>query len=104
MSVSVLSILAKAFDVKWDESKHPRRANGQFGRSSPLADLAEAFAPMPIRLGKAEYARVMSAINTVYAAKFKGLSHGCLANGKYFYLFIINDFDDYIIYNKIRIK
>lgn len=84
MNVSVLSILAKAFDVKWDESKHPRRANGQFGRSSPLIDLAEAFAPVPIRLGKAEYARVMSAINTVYAAKFKGADHGRIASGKYF--------------------
>lgn len=46
----------------------------------------------------------MSAINTVYAAKFKGADHGRIASGKYFYSFLVNEFGDYIFYNKTRIK
>lgn len=105
----VLLMLAKAFDVKWDESKHPRCANGQFGRGavqvkSPLRRAAEIIQPKrkPIKLSRKEYARVMSAINTNYF-RFKNDRKGFIAVENYVYYFYNNGFDDYKFYKKTRL-
>lgn len=107
----VLLMLAKAFDVKWDESKHPRRANGQFGRGavqvkSPLRRAAEIIQPKrkPIKLSRKEYASVMSAINTLYHSRYKDKDIGYIANGSYGYLFEIHDFDDYTVIARRKLE
>lgn len=109
MFTRYLLLAARVWD-DWDESKHPRKANGQFGTGgtapkSPLKQAAEAIKPKrkTIKLQRAEYARVMSAINTNFS-RFKGRDKGLMAVGSYLYYFYINDFDDYKFYKKVRIK
>ena len=106
MFVSPLILAARVFD--FDEAKHPRKANGQFGKGgvrSPLKQAAEVIKPKhkAIKLQGAEYARVMSAINTNFS-RFKGKEKGVMAIGDYLYYFNVNGFDDYNFYKKLRIK
>lgn len=59
--------------------------------------------PRP-KISKTEYARVTSAINTVYKAKFEGRDNATIYHGNYKYSFKINDFNDYEFIIKERIK
>lgn len=105
MYISTLVLAARILDAKWDEDKHPRKANGQFGKgSSPLIQAAEIIQPKrkPIKLGRKEYARVMSAINTNYS-RFKNDRKGFIAVENYVYYFYNNGFDDYKFYKKTRL-
>lgn len=47
-----------------------------------------------IRLGKKEFASVVSSINTYFYARFKGKRKGFIAHGDYSYRFKINDFNE----------
>ncbi len=109
MLIRPLLLAARVWD-DWDESKHPRKSNGQFGAGgavpkSPLRRAAEVVKPKrkSIKLQRAEYARVMSAINTNFS-RFKGKDKGLIANGNYIYYFYVNGFDEYSFYKKVRIK
>lgn len=109
MYTSPLIFAARILDAKWDEDKHPRKTNGQFGKGSvqpksPLRQAAEIIQPKrrPIKLGRREYARVMSAINTNYS-RFKNDRKGFIAVENYVYYFYNNGFDDYKFYKKTRL-
>lgn len=105
MYISLLALAARILDAKWDEAKHPRKTNGQFGNgSSPLRQAAEIIQPKrkPIKLGREEYARVMSAINTNYS-RFKNRRKGFIAIGNHVYYFYNNGFDDYVFYKKTHL-
>ena len=56
------------------------------------------------KLSKAEYAKVSSAINTVYSARFEGKTSGIFYYGDYGYRFNINEFNDYEITKKWEIE
>lgn len=106
MFVSPLVLAARVFD--FDEAKHPRKTNGQFGKGgvkSPLKQAAEIIKPKrkAIKLRRTEYARVMSAINTNFS-RCEGRQKDQMAVGNYVYYFYINSFDDYEFYKKVRIK
>lgn len=107
MFVSHLILAARVFD--FDEAKHPRKANGQFGNGgvkSPLKQAAEVIEPKrkAIKLQRAEYARVMSAINTLYHARFKDESVGHIAIENYYYRFQINGFDNYTVFYRKKLR
>lgn len=109
MYTSPLVLAACILDAEWDESKHPRKANGQFGRGSvqpksPLRRAAEIIQAKrkPIKLGRKEYARVMSAINTNYS-RFKNRRKGFIAIENHVYYFYNNGFDDYEFYKKTHL-
>ena len=57
-----------------------------------------------IRLTKAEYAKVSSAINTAFKARFEGKSKGITYVGDYAYLFKINEFGSYDFYGREEIE
>lgn len=61
----------------------------------------------PVELGKAEYARVMSAINTEYHAKYEGIDFGLIRvdgdDGAYVYAFEIDEFGEYAIVSRREI-
>lgn len=111
-----LSPLQRAVRVwdGWDESKHPRKANGQFGagngngivlsKLSPNNEAEELTEYKQIKLGKKEYARVMSAINTVYYARFQGDTIGHIAVRNHYYRFKINDFNNYVIFYRKKLE
>lgn len=110
MFTRYLLLAARVWD-DWDESKHPRESNGQFGTGgtapkSPLRRAAEAIEPKreAIKLQRAEYACVMSAINTLYHARFKGESVGHIAIGNYYYRFQINGFDNYTVFYRKKLR
>lgn len=111
MCISPLVLAARILDAKWDEAKHPREANGRFGEGgvqpkSPLRRAAETIQPErePIKLGRKEYARVMSAINTLYHSRYKDKDIGYIANDSYGYLFEIHDFDDYTVIRRRKLE
>jgi hypothetical protein len=53
---------------------------------------------------RAEYAKITSAINTVYKARFEGKTSSIFYYGDYGYKIKINNFDDYEIERKWRIE
>ena len=57
-----------------------------------------------VKLPKAEYASVMSAINSSYHARFEGKAKAKIAVGDYLYSFEIAGFDDYRIVGRRRVK
>lgn len=110
MLTRYLLLAARVWD-DWNEAKHPRKANGQFGKGgvaskSPLRRAAEVVKPKheAIKLQRAEYARVMSAINTLYHARFKDESVGHIAIGNYYYRFQINGFSNYTIFYRKKLR
>ncbi len=61
---------------------------------------APGFSPRPrktVQLPKAEYASVMSAINSSYHARYEGKRKGRIAVGNYRYTFEVSGFDEYRI-------
>lgn len=56
------------------------------------------------RLGKKEYGRVVSAINTLFHVRFAGESEAYIANGNYIYYFEIHEFGNYKFLKKVKIK
>lgn len=57
-----------------------------------------------VQLPKAEYASVMSAINTNYKARFEGKTKGRIAVGNYAYTFEISEFNEYRITGRRRLE
>lgn len=57
-----------------------------------------------VKLPKAEYASVMSAINTNYKARFEGKTKGRIAVGDYAYTFEISEFNEYRITGRRRLE
>ena len=93
---------------------HPKRNNkGQFdfknGGSSQIAydSNGKPYKYPTLKLEREEYGKVMHEINTVYHARFKGMSIGNLNmafdNGYYCYRFEIHGFDNYNIFERVEI-
>ncbi len=107
-----VSPLRRAADIITDDNPDQPRGQpdnaGQFvkagGASKPKPIIKSAPAPKPIKLGKQEYGRVVSAINTLFYTKFAGDNEGYIANRNYIYHFTIYDFDDYVFLDKTKIK
>lgn len=113
MLIRYLLLAAHVWDG-WDESKHPRKSNGQFsagGRvsKSPLRRAAEVVKPKrksrkSSKITPAERERVTHEISTWFHGRFDGLHKSSIAVGNYVYLFTINEYGDYDIYSKILLK
>lgn len=107
-----ISPLRRAADIITDyDPDQPRGQPGNAGQFAKAGSTSKASSvikskpePKPIKLGKKEYARVMSAINTLFYTKFAGENEGYIANGNYVYRFTIYDFDDYVFLQKTKIK
>ncbi len=102
----LVSPLRRVADVIIDYNPNQPRGQpnnrGQFKKNGGGSSTSSE--PRPITLGKKEYGRVMSAINTVFYARFAGEDEGSIANGNYIYYFLIRDFADYVFWQKIKIK
>lgn len=113
MFTRYLLLAARVWDG-WDESKHPRKSNGQFGAGgsaskSPLRRAAEVVKPKrksrkSSKITPAERERVPHEISTWFHGRFDGLHKSSIAVGNYVYLFTINEYGDYDIYSKILLK
>lgn len=109
MFIRYLLLAARVLDG-WDEAKHPRKANGQFGtggsnQKSPLRRAAEVVKPKrkgrkSSKITAAEREHVTHEISTWFHGRFKGLRKSYIAVGNYLYSFSINEYGDYNIYFK----
>ncbi|MEG1564557.1 MAG: hypothetical protein RR365_12655 [Bacteroides sp.] len=108
MKTVYLVLAARALDADWNEANHPRRTNRQFGSGGSESNLIKAAktlsAKQSLKLGRKEYGRVTSAINTLYQARFKGAREGYLANRNCMYFFEVKGFNNYKIYKRKRLK
>lgn len=112
MFTRYLLLAARVLD--FDESKHPRKANGQFGavgsnQKSPLRRAAEAVKPKrksrkSSKITPAERERVTHEISTWFHGRFDGKSKGYIAVRNHVYYFNIKEYGDYDIYAKIPLK
>ena len=95
-------------DYDPDQSRGQPGNAGQFTKTGSASKASSVIKSKPepksIKLGKKEYARVMSAINTLFYTRFAGEDKGSIANGNYVYHFVIHDFDDYVFLHKTKIK
>ncbi len=113
MLIRPLLLAARVWD-DWDESKHPRKSNGQFGAGgavpkSPLRRAAEVVKPKrksrkSRKITAAERERVTHEISTWFHGQFDGLRKSSIAVGNYVYMFTINEYGDYDIYSKILLE
>lgn len=85
--------------------KKNRGAYDHFLRNKTASEMnKQTTKKSPLRLKKSEYARVNTAINDVYHARYDGKSSGYIAVGNYSYRFKINEFGDYIFISKDEIE
>ncbi len=116
MLIRPLLLAARVWD-DWDESKHPRKSNGQFGAGgaggavpkSPLRRAAEVVKPKrksrkSRKITAAERERVTHEISTWFYGRFDGKSKGYIAVRNHIYFFTINEYGDYDIYAKVPLK
>lgn len=118
MYISPLVLAARILDAKWDEDKHPRKTNGQFGKGgvqpkSPLRRAAEIIQPerkakrkrkQATKISPAEREHVTHEISTWFHGRFQGLRKSSIAVNNYVYFFFINEYGDYTIYHKEPLK
>lgn len=84
-------------DLYYDMWKHPEK----YASNAEAKDAFKADAhASSVKLSKAEYARVMSAINTNYYDRFNGKRQAVIAVGSYAYSFTISGFGEYSITRK----
>ena len=94
--VIVGKVITELHRVKGAVEKYTE-AQRVFGLTAP------GFSPRPrktVQLPKAEYASVVSAINSSYHARFEGQRKGRIAVGNYQYKFEISGFNEYRITGK----
>lgn len=117
MYISPLVLAARILDAKWDEDKHPRKTNGQFGKGSvqpksPLRQAAEIIQPerkpkrkrkQSTKISSAEREHVTHEISTWFHGRFDGQQSGTIAVCDYLYFFQIKEYGDYVIYKKVRL-
>ncbi len=113
MLIRPLLLAARVWD-DWDESKHPRKSNGQFGAGgavpkSPLRRAAEVVKPKrksrkSRKITAAERERVTHEISTWFYGRFDGKDEGSIAVRNHIYFFVINEYGDYDIYAKVPLK
>lgn len=90
---------------KLNSNKHKKNTAAR----SPLQEAAKALRPKPIgaepvRMSPAERERVYHEINTWFHKRFVGQSQGTIQVRNHEYHFYINDFGDYYICAKRRLK
>lgn len=99
MLIRYLLLAARVLDG-WDESKHPRKSNGQFsvgGRASqsPRRRAAKVVKPKcksrkSTKITPDERERVTHEISTWFHGRFDGQDEGSIAVRNYLYFFHIN--------------
>lgn len=96
---------------EWEESKHPRKENGQFGEGggsgkvekSQRSDKIRKRTRKEVKLPKEEYARVMSELNTNLSKEERKKKHIMKAIGNHLYTVENNGFNNYRIVSKMEI-
>lgn len=96
---------------KWEESKHPRKKNGQFGEGgsssgvekSSKRDKIDSSKHKTVNLPKEEYAQVMHELNTNLTKEQRNKKQLSKPIGDYIYHFENNGFDNYRIIRKSKI-
>ena len=100
-----------ATDDEWEESKHPRKENGQFGEGggsgkvekSQRSDKIRKRTRKEVQLPKDEYARVMSELNTNLTKEQRKKKSITKAIGNYIYKIENKGFNNYRIVSKREI-
>ena len=94
----------------WEESDHPRDANGKFssggggGEKNKVTVKRKKPSRRRIKLGKKEAARVLSGLNTNYRRFEHRIGKDCGFHcGNYYYRFHNRGFGEYTIHKRIRI-
>lgn len=96
---------------EWQESEHPRKANGQFGsggengkvEKSSRRDKIKSRERKEVQLPKEEYAQVMHELNTNLPDELRKKKNFTRAIGNNIYTIINNKFDNYKIIGKSKI-
>lgn len=96
---------------EWEENKHPRKANGQFGEGGSSSGVEKSSkrdkilkrTRKEVQLPKNEYSQVMHELNTNLPKELKDMKTFNRSIGNYTYKILNSGFNNYKIIGKTKI-
>ncbi|EJP32268.1 phage-associated protein, HI1409 family [Selenomonas sp. FOBRC9] len=88
----------------WNEGDHPRQSDGKFGKGAGKRKFDRKRKRREVKLSKAEYARIVSALNSDLSKEERKKKILRKAVGNYDYLVENNGFDNYRILDRMKIN